>query len=75
MDKKQPSDNPKIAEMGKYIRQGAMTFLKKNASSRKFAGVVSRCLFCVFCPNLFGKTVANITIRDHIGVVAAYIFG
>jgi K(+)-stimulated pyrophosphate-energized sodium pump len=73
--KKQPSDNPKIAEMGKYIRQGAMTFLKKEyIILAKFAGVVSLFIF-VFLPKpIWQGNLAN-TIGDHIGVVVAYILG
>ncbi|HEY8444311.1 MAG TPA: sodium-translocating pyrophosphatase [Clostridia bacterium] len=73
--KKQPSDNPTIAEMGKHIRNGAMTFLKKEyVILAKFAGVVSLFIF-VFLPHPIWQGNISETIVDHITVVLAYLFG
>ncbi|HEY8419330.1 MAG TPA: sodium-translocating pyrophosphatase [Clostridia bacterium] len=73
--KKQPSDNPTIAEMGKHIRNGAMTFLKKEyIILAKFAGVVSLFIF-VFLPHPIWQGNISETILDHITVVLAYLFG
>lgn len=73
--KKQPSDNPTIAEMGKHIRKGAMTFLKKEyIILAKFAGVVSLLIF-IFLPKPIWQGNLSENLVDHIVVVLAYILG
>ena len=77
--KKQPSDNQKIADVGKLIRKGAMTFLKKEyIILAKFAGVVCVALF-VFLPSPLWTVISEgtflSTLDNRILVIAAYILG
>ena len=77
--KKQPSDNQKIADVGKLIRKGAMTFLKKEyIILSKFAGVVCLVIF-VFLPSPLWTVISNgtflSTLDDRILVIVAYIAG
>jgi K(+)-stimulated pyrophosphate-energized sodium pump len=68
---KQPSSNKKIATIGKYIRQGANTFLKKEYQVlAKFAGVAAVLIF-VFLPEPIWKS----KVLDNVTIALAYIFG
>jgi len=69
--KKRPSSNPRIAEIGKLIKDGANTFLRKEyIQLAKFAGVVS-VLIIIFLPTPIwhGNPIMNIYM------VAAYLSG
>lgn len=77
--KKQPSSNQKIEEVGKLIRKGAMTFLKKEyIILAKFAGVVCLAIF-VFLPSPLWTVIANGTFVDTLLerflIILAYIAG
>ncbi|NLZ84542.1 MAG: sodium-translocating pyrophosphatase [Acholeplasmataceae bacterium] len=85
--KKQPSNNPKIAHVGKLIRSGANVFLKKEYKVlAKFAGVAA-VLILIFLPkpiwkwdfqNAFGKDLlanAGMTISYLAGTVFSAIAG
>lgn len=68
---KQPSSNKKIATIGKYIRQGANTFLRKEyLVLARFAGVAT-VLILVFLPEPIWKGNA----MENVVIAAAYIFG
>lgn len=69
--KKQPSSNEKIAEVGKYIRNGAATFLRKEYRIlARFASVAAVIIFLLLpSPIWKGNIVKNITM------VIAYIAG
>lgn len=73
--KKQPSDNPKIAEIGKLINRGALTFLKKEyIILAKFAAVVSIAIFVLLPSPIWQGNFGDIIV-DHITVVLAYLLG
>lgn len=77
--KKQPSNNPKIAHVGKLIRSGANVFLKKEYKVlAKFAGVAA-VLILIFLPkpiwkwdfqNAFGKD-----LLANVGMTISYLAG
>jgi K(+)-stimulated pyrophosphate-energized sodium pump len=77
--KKQPSNNPKIAHVGKLIRSGANVFLKKEYKVlAKFAGVAA-VLILIFLPkpiwkwdfqNAFGKDLLT-----NVGMTISYLAG
>ncbi len=67
----QPSSNPRIAEIGKLIRNGANTFLAKEYKTLlRFCGVAAVLIF-VFLPSPIWKG----DIVDNITMAVAYIFG
>jgi len=69
--KKRPSENERIAEIGKLIRDGAHTFLRKEyIVLAKFAGVVSL-LILVFLPSPIWSGNA----LDNVFMTVAYIAG
>jgi len=68
---KQPSSNKKVASIGKLIRKGANTFLRKEyIVLAKFAGVIAILIF-VFLPEPIwkGNILANLTM------LISYVFG
>ena len=69
---RQPSDNPRVAEVGGYIRQGANTFLAKEYKVlAKFCGCAALLIF-VFLP---APLWSGGSILNNVKVVLAYIFG
>lgn len=70
--KKRPSSNARIAEVGKLIRNGANTFLKKEYTTlAKFAGVAAIVIF-VFLPSPVWNTE---TPLENVWMAIAYICG
>lgn len=70
--KKRPSSNQRIAEVGKLIRNGANTFLKKEYKTlAKFAAVASIIIF-VFLPEPVWNSV---DILANVKMSLAYIAG
>lgn len=68
---KQPSSNKKIAEIGKLIKNGANTFLKREYKTLVRFCSVAAVLILVFLPSPIWK--GNIT--DNITMVIAYLAG
>lgn len=69
--KKQPSSNKRIAEVGRLIRQGADTFLRKEYTIlAKFAGVVAL-LILIFLPSPVWKG----NFIDNLTMAICYICG
>jgi K(+)-stimulated pyrophosphate-energized sodium pump len=67
-----PSSNKRIAEVGKLIRSGAYTFMKKEyIALSKFAAVAAVLIF-VFLPEPIWETGS---IKDNIQIMIAYICG
>lgn len=67
----QPSSNPRIAEIGKLIRNGANTFLAKEYKVLAKFCAVAAIIILVFLPVPIWK--GNIT--DNIIMALAYLFG
>lgn len=69
--KKQPSENPKIADIGKLIRDGARTFLRREYGVlTKFAIVAAILIFLLLPQPIWqGKILTNLEM------VAAYLAG
>ncbi len=68
---KQPSSNPRVAEIGKLIRNGANTFLAKEYKTLlKFCSIVT-VLILVFLPSPIWKG----EILDNITMAVSYVFG
>ena len=68
---KQPSSNPRVAEIGKLIRNGANTFLAKEYKTLvKFCSVVT-ILILVLLPSPIWKG----EILDNITMAVSYVFG
>ncbi|HHU24043.1 MAG TPA: sodium-translocating pyrophosphatase [Acholeplasmataceae bacterium] len=77
--KKQPSSNPKIAYVGKLIKAGANTFLKKEYKVlARFAGVAA-VLILIFLPKPIWKwDFQNALAKDliaNVGMAVSYIAG
>ena len=69
--KSQPSENKRIAEVGKLIRDGASTFLRKEyIMLAKFAGAIA-VLILLFLP----KPIWSGEVAKNIIMAAAYIAG
>jgi K(+)-stimulated pyrophosphate-energized sodium pump len=70
---KRPSSNQRIAEVGKYIRSGARTFLKREYKAlSKFAAVAAVVIF-VFLPKPLWSE--EVDILRNVEMVVAYICG
>ena len=69
--KRQPSENIRIAEVGKLIRDGAHTFLKKEYVVLAKFSVVVAALILVFLP----KPIWQGSISSNIVMVVAYLSG
>lgn len=66
-----PSSNPQIASIGKLIKNGANTFLKKEYETlARFCGVVAIIIF-VFLPSPIWKG----NVLDNVLVVVCYLCG
>lgn len=71
--KKRPSSNARIAEVGKLIRSGANTFLKKEyITLAKFAGIAAVVIF-VFLPNPVWSEKAE--VLQNLKMAVAYLCG
>ncbi len=69
--KSQPSSNPKIAEIGEYIRKGANTFLRREYMIlARFAGIAA-VLILIFLPHPIWKG----EISQNILMAVSYLFG
>lgn len=67
-----PSSNQRIAEVGKLIRSGAYTFMKKEyIALSKFAGIAAVLIF-IFLPEPIWKTDV---VLDNVKITIAYIVG
>ncbi len=70
---KRPSSNKRIAEVGKYIKSGARTFLKREYQTLvKFAAIASVVIF-IFLPKPVWSDEADIV--KNISMVVAYLCG
>ena len=68
---KQPADNEKIKKIGKFISDGANTFLKEEYKAlAKFAGVIA-VLILIFLPH----PIWNSKVLDNVIMMLSYIFG
>jgi len=68
---KQPSENEKIKRIGKFISDGANTFLREEYKAlAKFAGVIAILIF-LFLPEPIWKG----KVLDNFIMVIAYVFG
>ena len=73
--KNRPSSNVRIAEVGKLIRDGAKTFLRKEyIMLAKFAGAVA-VLIVVFLPSPIWKAIPGGTVMSNITMAVAYLAG
>ncbi|MDR1569799.1 MAG: sodium-translocating pyrophosphatase [Oscillospiraceae bacterium] len=69
-----PSSNPRIAQVGGWIREGASTFLRREyAVLAKFAGVVSVVIF-LFLPQPIWSGIAAANLRMALAYLAGTAF-
>ena len=69
--KAQPSSNKRIAEIGKYIQEGANTFLKREyILLARFTAIVAVIIFVLLPHPIWAGNIA-----DNIWMTISYIFG
>ncbi len=69
--KSQPSSNPRIAEIGEYIRSGANTFLRREYSVLARFTLVVALLILVFLP----RPIWHGDMARNIWMAVSYVFG
>ncbi len=69
--KAQPSSNPRIKEIGEYIRQGANTFLKREYQVLARFTAIAAVLILILLP----RPIWTGNVSENIWMAVSYIFG